>query len=77
MNVLRESRSVTVSNIGRVPRIKVLNSENALIVEVESRLCEHRRMPAKQWRSISRLLFDLNCIGPLGLKSNVSVEVCI
>ena len=47
MNVLRDSRSMTVSNIVRVPRINVFNSQNALFVEVESRLYEYRLMPAK------------------------------
>ena len=48
MNVLRELRSVTVNNIGRVPRMNILKSRNALFVDVVSKLSEYPRMPAKR-----------------------------
>ena len=73
---------MTVSNIGRVPRTNVLNSRNTLIVDVESRLSEYRRILTKQrthagvhselWECL--FLADLYCIGARLLKSNVSKE---
>ena len=68
-----------VSKIGRMPRMNVSNSRtcNTLTVDVESRLSEYRRMPAKRRTGVDSewVLADLDSIVPRFLMSNMSNEV--
>ena len=68
-----------VSKIGRMPRMNVSNSRtwNTLTLDVESRLSEYTRMPAKRRTGVDSewVLADLDCISPRFLTSNMSNEV--